>query len=378
VKHSNIVGGSTAKRVINCPGSVALVQRMPPQVENKYMAEGTALHAAIDRLINDDTDVPFSLLNKKIEGVVIDEHHVEKLEYAMGALDTIDPDRRMTYVTEVQVGFSGIPELEGVFGHTDLIGRIGDRAIVLDWKFGDGVMVEAEENPQGLFYAAAAMRTDSTQWVFKDVTEVEIVIVQPFQTRRWVTTPDRVKDFERDLVRAVKLAQTADAPLAIGDHCRFCTAKPICPQMNGAVDRLVHTALEAISPEQLGASLKLADDLEAFIGDLRALATQRLEKNMPVPGYKLVPKLARRQWVDENQAAMALADLGVASKDMHKAAELLSPAQMEKVLKKSKLALPDDLVVAVSSGNTLAPESDPRPAAVLIGQQLVAALSKLK
>ena len=33
MQHSKIVGGSTAKRVINCPGSVALVQKMPPQVE---------------------------------------------------------------------------------------------------------------------------------------------------------------------------------------------------------------------------------------------------------------------------------------------------------------------------------------------------------
>ena len=57
--------------------------------------------------------------------------------------------------------------------------------------------------------------------------------------------------------------------------------------------------------------------------------------------------------------------------------KLISPAQAEKVLKKSKLALPDDLVVAVSSGSTLAPESDPRPAVLNIGTQLVAALSKL-
>jgi hypothetical protein len=39
--------------------------------------------------------------------------------------------------------------------------------------------------------------------------------------------------------------------------------------------------------------------------------------------------------------------------------------------------LPDGLTVAISSGNTIAPESDPRPAVVLIGQQLNAALSKL-
>jgi hypothetical protein len=57
---------------------------------------------------------------------------------------------------------------------------------------------------------------------------------------------------------------------------------------------------------------------------------------------------------------------------------IISPAKAEKALKKRKQALPDDLVVAVSSGNTLAPESDPRPAVVQIGKQLTAALSKLQ
>ena len=377
MKHSNIVGGSTAKRVINCPGSVALVQKMPPQAENKYMAEGTALHAAIDRLVSADGELPSDLQGKKFEGVVLDEAHIDKLEFALGSLDDVDPERKMHYVTEVQVGFDGMEALAGVYGHTDLLGRIGSRAVVLDWKFGDGVIVEAQENPQGLFYAAAAMRTEATQWVFKDVTEIEIIIVQPFQIRRWVTTPERVRDFERELVRAVQLSSRADAPLEIGDWCRFCTGKPICPKMNGAIDRAVHTKLEALSPDQIAQALALADKLEPYINDVRRLAQERLEKNMPVPGYKLVPKQSRRQWADENKAAMALADVGLTSAEMHKL-ELLSPAQMEKVLKKRKMALPDDLVVSVSSGNTIAPESDPRPAAVIIGQQLVAALGKLK
>jgi len=56
---------------------------------------------------------------------------------------------------------------------------------------------------------------------------------------------------------------------------------------------------------------------------------------------------------------------------------LLSPAKVEKVLKKRKLDLPRDLVVSVSTGNTIAPESDPRPEALMIGRQLAAALGKL-
>ena len=48
--------------------------------------------------------------------------------------------------------------LPGVFGSADLIGRIKDRAVVLDWKFGRNE-VDVEENEQLLFYAAAAMLT---------------------------------------------------------------------------------------------------------------------------------------------------------------------------------------------------------------------------
>jgi hypothetical protein len=56
--------------------------------------------------------------------------------------------------------------------------------------------------------------------------------------------------------------------------------------------------------------------------------------------------------------------------------ELFSPAQAEKELKKRKVALRDDLVVSVSSGTTLAPVDDPRPAVQsFIG--LSKALSKL-
>jgi hypothetical protein len=56
---------------------------------------------------------------------------------------------------------------------------------------------------------------------------------------------------------------------------------------------------------------------------------------------------------------------------------LLSPAKVEKILKKSKLSLPDDIVVAVSSGTTIAPESDPRSAVVFLPEQMKTALLKL-
>ena len=353
MKHSNIVGGSTAKRVLACPGSVALVQRMPPQLESSYAAEGTFLHSVMEPAL---ARQPLPELTEEQEF---------KINFCLGALDEIDPKQNLVYEQEIQVEFEGVKGLEGVFGNVDLIGRLGDRAIVLDWKFGDGVAVDAEENPQGLFYAAAAMKTEGLQWVFEGVSEIEIIIVQPPIIRNWVTTFARLDQFTRDLQAAVKLAKSDNAPFETGDHCRWCTAKPICPQLNGAVERALRTKLEAINIAPAMASIPM---LEAWIADVKSTAQRMLEENVPVPGYKLVPKRASRVWADESQARAALLAQGLEESEI---TELRSVAQIEKAFKR-RIEMP--AVVSVSSGNTVAPESDPRSAVLNLG----AALSKLR
>jgi hypothetical protein len=369
MQHSNIVGGSTAKRVINCPGSVALVQKMPPKPSSEHADRGTLLHDAIAFILEDQS---VDVIGRTYEGQVLTQDlYDEKIMVALALLDEVDPDKEMLYEVETRVGFGDL--LPNVFGSTDLVGRIGSRAIVLDWKFGDGVVVDAVENEQLMFYAAAAMHTDALKWAFEGATEIECVIVQPPMIRRWTTTPERIAKFEQELVQAVKAAQQPDAALKSGDHCRWCAAKPVCPLMTGAVDRALQVQLKEIDADMLGQYLAKADVLESWITDLRALAFQLLEKNVPVPGYKLVQKQARRQWTDEAKAATMLVDAGIPAYKQ----ELISPAVAEKLLKKSKLTLPDELVKSVSSGTTLASEDDSRPAVLQLGD-LRAAISKLQ
>jgi hypothetical protein len=363
MQHSKIVGGSTAKRVINCPGSVALVAEMPPQPSSSYAEEGTLLHDEISRFLG-DLDYRFTCSQELIQ---------DKLWPALDLLDEIDPDKTMEYAVETRVGFGDL--LPGVFGSTDLMGRIGNKAIILDWKFGAGVPVPAEENEQLMFYAAAAMRTPEAKWVFDGATEVELVIIQPPTIKRWTTTIERIKQFEQTLIRAVKIAEQPDAPLKNGDHCRWCAAKPVCPIMTGAVDRAVAIKMDKIDVDKIGAYLHNADLLESWIKDLRSLAEEMMKKGKPVPGWKMVPKRATRSWVKEEDAKAALLQHLKESEVIE--TKLVSPAAAEKLLKAQKIKLPDGLTVAISSGNTIAPESDPRPAVVLIGQQLNAALSKL-
>ena len=373
MSHSTIVGGSTASRVINCPGSVALVAKMPPKPSSKYADEGTLLHEVIAETVGTDNN-PYKYLGRKVGDIELTEELInDKLIPAMELFGQVDPDYEMDFMVEATVGFGDL--LPGVFGSADVVGRMGKTAYILDWKFGDGVPVPAEENMQLMFYACAAMRTEATKWAFTGADEVELVIIQPPSIKRWKTTFERLARFEADLIRAVKTAGSPNAPLATGSHCRWCAAKPICPQMTGEVDRVRTVALANLPAGQIGEYLQKAEILEDWIRSLRELAFEMLENDKPVPGYKLVAKRATRQWTDAKAAEKFLKDNKI---NPFKEPELLSPAGAEKLLKKSKVALPDDLVVAVSSGSTLAPENDPRPAVLNIGRQLTAALSKLQ
>ena len=373
MQHSRIVGGSTAKRVIACPGSVALVDKMPPKPSSSYADTGTLLHDTIADIL-DKGQKPEDHLGRKHADIVLTQDLIDdKLLPALAALDAVDPNGELEYAVESRVGFGSL--LPDVFGSTDLLGRIGRRAVVLDWKFGDGVAVEVEENAQLLFYAAAAMRTPETAWVFERADEVELIIVQPPSVKRWVTTIDRVKAFEGELVKAVKTALKPDAPLAAGDHCKWCAAKPVCPVMTGAIDRLVKERVDALPAEQIAHYLDQLPIIEDFLKDLQQLAHGLMEEGKPIPGWKLVNKRATRKWTNEKKAAEFMSEAGL---DPWEEPKPLSPAKAEKALKALKMELPADLVVAVSTGSTIAKESDPRPAVLQIGQTLSKAMAKIQ
>ena len=109
--HSSIVGGSTAKRVINCPGSVALVAKMPPKPSSEYADKGTLLHNAISEILSGRPDVIGSKYNDQ---VLTQELFDEKIVPALEALDEIDPTQSMVYEVETRVGFGDL--LPGVLG----------------------------------------------------------------------------------------------------------------------------------------------------------------------------------------------------------------------------------------------------------------------
>ena len=226
--HSKIVGGSTAQRLLSCPGSVLLSQNAPEQPSSKYADRGTLLHNVMATLMQDPSIFPADLIGTSYGGIELTQEMIdEAIVPALQALEEIDPDFEMELEIEELVSFGKYlsKDLPEAFGTADIIGRIDNKLVVLDWKFGQGVPVEVEENAQLLYYAAAILRTPSLKEICEGVEVIELVIVQPPSVKRWETTVQYVKTWEKRLKQAVKEAYEPEPRIEVGDHCRYCPAK---------------------------------------------------------------------------------------------------------------------------------------------------------
>lgn len=362
--HSS-VGGSSAKRIMECPGSMLLCEKYPSK-SSEFAEEGTAGHEAIDMILQGktqkDTDVIGLTFNKI---VITEEFFHEAIEPALDIFDALDKELGgIEFFNEQRVVFPGI---DGAFGTVDIVGKSRDRTVVLDWKLGKGVPVSAEENQQLLYYAYAAAHTEPTSQFFDRDRPIELFIVSPRMNEgepmtRWMTSYLQLDAFAIDLKHAVDRALEPDPPFKLGAWCKFCSGKLGCPLYNGLA-----TETLALTPEELAAQLaeKLpyADAMIDLGKRMKDMAHLLLENGQPIPGWKLVNGRMNRNWADEEKTLKYFAKIGLPAADRH-VKKIISPAQAEKALKAARLpdTLPDHLVEKVSSGTTLAPESDKRPA----------------
>lgn len=361
MSHSNTIGGSSAARALACPGSIPLNAAQPDDGGSEYAKEGTALHEAIAVLIEDVSLAPSAVDGMVVDGVMVTEDHIEeKIEPALDLFDEFlsgleeNTGAVAQFEVEAKVEFGG--KLEGCYGTADVLGRVGDVGFILDWKFGSGVGVEAAGNKQLMFYAAAALESHE---LLKGVTSVVGAIVQPVradggpQLAYAAFTLRGLELFKGALEAALKASERERPPLALGDHCRWCKAKLVCPLMNDNAQRalVVRPGLEKL-PEYL----EMIPALEEWIKSVRETAHQTLEAGVPVEGWKLVPKRATRSWADEQEVIRIFRRRRLLGKVMKNT--LLSPTQIEKL----KIDINPDLIVSRSSGTTIAPDTDKRAA----------------
>src|SRR5262245_50437127 len=179
-------GGSVAARVLRCPASVDLTQKVPAYLRKSsaYADRGTACHAAIARLLAENAhSLVASLAGKTFGNYTITPDDIENaLQPAYAYVETLLDTPGAQYYLEQRVVF---PTIRDTFGTLDLLVRIGRTIHVIDFKFGVGVRVcalspDGDEdviNAQVLFYAAAARH--SLREFFAGVESIVLTILQP-------------------------------------------------------------------------------------------------------------------------------------------------------------------------------------------------------
>src|SRR5262245_953603 len=156
-------GGSSATRVLHCPASVSLIEKVPPHLRrtSNYAERGTALHSAMALLIEEKRRID-DLVGEMLNNYVITPDDVENaLRPTYSYVDALLNEPGAAYYFEQRVEF---PTIASSFGTSDLLARVGNTVHVIDYKFGAGMRVLAIQpdgdedvlNAQLLFYAAAA------------------------------------------------------------------------------------------------------------------------------------------------------------------------------------------------------------------------------
>lgn len=381
--HSAILGGSNAARLLSCPAHYHEQLKNPVHdVESAYAAEGTALHLAKAHCIESKVE-PEQLLGAEFYGLTLTEEHVGLLRQGLDSLHALMNE----HGSQKQFRIIGVeetlpmPGIIGSFGSVDLIVADKRTVIIVDWKFGGGVpvkvvSVDGDEgilNPQLAFYAIAARARYKRRFRGKKIV---LAVIQPrLDACDHVETDDgELDDFHSAFMHAFSEALGRGAHRERGEHCRFAVCKATCPLWTGPAFSLadidpVEAALkQSVTPDApaygkfLGRALDLAQYAEDWAAEIRRQGHVFLESGGAVPGWKLVPKRATRQWIDAGTVPVELVKLGFSHEAIYEDPKLRSVAQMEKEMKKVRVELPDTLYHAVSTGTTIAPEDDRRPA----------------
>lgn len=368
-KEHALLSASSAHKWLKCTPSARLEEKFPNK-ESDYMAEGTLAHEIAEfkvrsyfleatpkskytRTINKFKKEP--LFNAEML-----THTDTYLEYLKG--EAMKTNSRPTILVEQKVDFSKyVPE---GFGTADCIIISGDTLQVIDFKYGKGVKVEAENNPQMKLYALGVLGQFS---MIYDIRYVKMTIVQP--------RLDNITSYEIPVEPLIEWGETVVKPQAnkafmgIGDyvqgeHCRFCKAKGACEfraKENMKVIEEIQNTTGVVSNEKLGDMLTKTDGIEQWIKDIKTYALDIVLKGEEVPGWKAVEGKSNRKITDIDKAFETLISSGVTEEAMLYERKPITLTDLEKLVGKTKLTdLIGNYIEKPKGAPTLAKESDKR------------------
>jgi hypothetical protein len=358
----SIYSASGAHRWMACPPSALLEQQFPDET-SIYAEEGTAAHDLAEHKLKKALKMRSKKPTSSYQSDEMDEMTDLYVEYCLGLIEKAKENcQDLQILIEQKLDFSDyVPE---GFGTGDLV-VVGNGTLhVVDLKYGRGVVVSAEKNPQMMLYALGAL---SLFDMLYDIKKVSMHIVQPridnFSIYE-IAVDELLTWAEEELKPKALLASTGGGEFCAGDHCRFCRAKNQCRAR--AVKNLELLKYEFQDPalltdDEIAEIIGLAEELSKWAGDIYTYATAlAINEGRHWDGYKLVEGRTRRKYTDEDAVAQTAKAAGY--KDIFKET-LISITEMEKLMGKNKFKeILGGLVEKPKGKLTLVLETDKREA----------------
>lgn len=360
-KHA-LLSASSSDRWIHCPPSARLSESYEDKGSD-YAAEGTDAHTLCEYKLKvalgikaDDPTEGLSWYDQEMEDCAAGYAGYVPEQVEAAKEHCTDP----VVLIEQRVDFSRW--VEQGFGTADCI-IIADRTLqVVDFKYGLGVLVSAEENPQMMCYGLGALE------IFDCLYEIDTVWMTIYQPRR-----DNLSTYElskADLYRwadevlkpAADLAFAGDGSFLCGEWCGFCKAKNACCARAAANLELAKYEFKPpplLTDEDVEDILSKVDDLVAWASDIKEYALQQAFSGKVWSGFKLVEGRSNRKYVNEAAVAAAVEEAGFDPYEQ----KLLGITAMQKLLGKSRFEeVLSGLIEKPQGKPTLVPESDKHPA----------------
>ena len=361
-KHA-VLSASSSHRWLNCSPSARLEQEFEDR-ETEAAAEGTAAHALCEHKLR--RVLKLQSRRKPISRYDSDEMDMHTDGYAQFVLETLAEVRKNCadplINIEQRLDFSCyVPD---GFGTGDCI-IIGDKIMhVIDFKYGQGVLVEAEHNPQMMLYALGALRLFDSLY---DIEEVAMTIYQPRRENisTWTIPVSELKAWaENELVPKARLAYEGKGEYRPGPWCTFCKAAVKCRAR--AEEKLRLAQYEFAKPPLLTDTeiediLGKLDDLTRWAEEIKTYAQDAaLNHGKQWHGYKVVEGRSVRKYSNEDAVVEAANAAGY--HDIFRKT-LLPITEMEKLMGKQEFqSILGGLIIKPAGKPTLVPASDKRPA----------------
>lgn len=263
---------------------------------------------------------------------------------------------------EQRLDFS--PWVPGGFGTGDAV-IVSDQTLeVCDLKYGKGVPVSAEENPQARLYGLGAVNQFGAIYNF---THVRNTIIQPRldSISEETLTREELLAWGEEIKPKAQEAWEGKGEFVTGDHCKFCAARAICAKRASEALSIVRYGFDTpniISDDDLPGILAVLDVAESWCKDIREYARSQALNGTRLRGWKLVRgRRGARSFTDEEKVREQLNRAGFDNEHIEKHG-LKSPAEIEKLVGKNAFEALLSPYVAQSQGALeLAPEDDKRP-----------------